>query len=61
MTRREPRWHKSSYSAQEGRCVEVAEGSSVLVRDTGHRTLGHIPYSTDAWASFLLSLTTNRP
>lgn len=46
-------WHTSSYSSGEGRCVEVAEGKSVLVRDTQNRPLGHVEYSADAWASFL--------
>jgi len=46
-------WHTSSYSSGEGRCVEVAEGESVLVRDTQNRDLGHVAYSADAWATFL--------
>ncbi|RKS06293.1 uncharacterized protein DUF397 [Nocardiopsis sp. Huas11] len=46
-------WHKSSYSSAEGRCVEVSEGASVLVRDTQNRPLGHIEYSADAWTTFL--------
>ncbi|MDE3725119.1 DUF397 domain-containing protein [Nocardiopsis sp. N85] len=46
-------WHKSSYSAAQGSCVEVAEGRSVLVRDTQNRPLGHIDYSARAWASFV--------
>lgn len=49
----DPQWHKSSYSAAEGSCVEVAEGESVLVRDTQNRDLGHVAYSADAWATFL--------
>jgi len=46
-------WHKSSYSAAEGRCVEVAEGERVLVRDTQHRSLGHVAYAADSWVGFL--------
>ncbi|NYH52512.1 hypothetical protein HNR06_002101 [Nocardiopsis arvandica] len=46
-------WHKSSYSAAQGSCVEVAEGESTLVRDTQNRGLGHVAYSAGAWASFL--------
>ncbi|MFD6951860.1 DUF397 domain-containing protein [Nocardiopsis sp. TSRI0078] len=46
-------WHKSSYSSGQGSCVEVAEGKSVLVRDTRNRGLGHVEYSADAWTSFL--------
>ena len=51
--RSEALWHKSSYSGGEGSCVEVAEGRSVLVRDTQNRPLGHIDYCAEAWASFL--------
>ncbi|WP_033304163.1 DUF397 domain-containing protein [Nocardiopsis alkaliphila] len=50
---RRPEWHKSSYSTANGSCVEVAEGQSVLVRDTQNRPLGHIEYSAGAWAAFL--------
>ncbi|QBI55478.1 DUF397 domain-containing protein [Streptomonospora litoralis] len=47
-------WHKSSYSnGNNASCVEVAEGQTVLVRDTQNRTLGHLEYSADAWAAFL--------
>jgi hypothetical protein len=52
-TKRNPQWHKSSYSASQGSCVEVAEGETVLVRDTQNRDLGHIEYSADSWATFL--------
>lgn len=48
-----PQWHKSSYSSGEGSCVEVAEGWTVLVRDTQNRRLGHVEYSTEAWMVFL--------
>ncbi|MFL1437116.1 DUF397 domain-containing protein [Nocardiopsis protaetiae] len=51
-------WHKSSYSSGQGSCVEVAEGQSVLVRDTQNRPLGHIDYSAEAWASFLQGVKT---
>ncbi|CAL9497877.1 hypothetical protein SUDANB121_03392 [Nocardiopsis dassonvillei] len=47
---------KSSHSAAEGGCVEVAEGPLVLVRDTQNRSLGHLDIRTDAWAAFLHSL-----
>lgn len=46
-------WHKSSYSSAEGSCVEVTEGSTVAVRDTQNRGLGHIMYSSRAWAAFV--------
>ena len=53
MTKREPHWHKSSYSGGSGSCVEVAEGEVVLVRDTQNRGLGRIDYTPEAWTSFL--------
>lgn len=54
-------WHKSSFSGEAGRCVEVAEGESVLVRDTENRPLGHIDYTPEAWAAFLCSTTSLIP
>lgn len=49
------RWHKSSYSSGNGgNCVETAETpQTVLVRDTQHRTLGHLDFPTAQWAAFL--------
>lgn len=57
---REPMFHKSSYSAQEGSCVEVSEGETVLVRDTQNRQLGHLTFTASAWDSFLGDLKTGR-
>ncbi|MEE2036205.1 DUF397 domain-containing protein [Nocardiopsis sp. CT-R113] len=54
-------WHKSTYSGAAGSCVEVAEGESVLVRDTENRPLGHIDYTPEAWAAFLGSTTSLIP
>lgn len=39
----------------------VAEGRSVLVRDTQNRALGHIDYSVGAWATFLNELKQEAP
>lgn len=45
-------WRKSSYSGNQGNCVEVAlRPSRVLVRDTKAREAGHIEMSTEAWRS----------
>ncbi|WP_435107993.1 DUF397 domain-containing protein [Nocardiopsis synnemataformans] len=50
-------WHKSSYSGGGGgNCVEVAEGQSVLVRDTQHRELGHLTFTTPEWTGLLNTL-----
>lgn len=45
-------WHKSSYSAQETNCVEIAiDPSAVRVRDTKGREGGHLEVSGQAWRS----------
>ena len=49
-------WHTSSYSSGEGRCVEVAEGSTVLVRDSQNRGLRHVEYPAHAWSAFLQNM-----
>ncbi|PSK86237.1 uncharacterized protein DUF397 [Murinocardiopsis flavida] len=46
-------WSKSSYSASQSNCVEVAMPGAVLVRDTRNRELGHIAFTRAEWASFL--------
>ncbi|WP_231972433.1 DUF397 domain-containing protein [Nocardiopsis alborubida] len=52
-------WHKSSHSGSSGgECVEVAEGQSVLVRDTQNRELGHLAFTTPEWTSLLNTLKT---
>jgi hypothetical protein len=47
MAKREPHWHKSTYSGASGSCVEVAEGQTALVRDTQNRELGHLAYTPE--------------
>lgn len=52
-------WHKSSYSGNQGACVEVSEGEGerVLVRDTQNRDLGHLDFAPEAWSALLSTLT----
>ncbi|MEU3017309.1 DUF397 domain-containing protein [Nocardiopsis sp. NPDC007018] len=50
-------WHKSSYSTANGSCVEVAEGRTVLVRDTENRPLGHLDASSAEWTAFVKAAT----
>lgn len=50
---REQDWHKSSYSGNQGACVEVAEGVTTLVRDTQHRELGHLGFTPQEWTALL--------
>ena len=52
----EPRWHKSSRSANGGdTCVEVADNlpGRVLVRDTKDRDGGTLTFGPAAWSSFV--------
>ena len=46
-------WRKSSYSGNGGsNCVEVANESRVLVRDTKDRTGPTLRFTADAWKAF---------
>lgn len=49
-------WHKSSYSANGGECVEVSEGETTLVRDTQNREQGHLSVSSKEWDALISSL-----
>jgi hypothetical protein len=50
-------WRKSSFSGQNGSCVETASNSGVvLVRDTTNRNGGTLSFTADAWRTFLGTL-----
>lgn len=51
----EPRWRKSSYSADQGNCVEVAElpDGTIGMRDSKHPAAAVLTFSADQWAAFL--------
>ena len=51
-------WHKSSYSGQNGNCVEVARNLPVLVavRDSKAPDRSNLLVSPETWRSFLLTL-----
>ena len=51
-----PTWHVSSYTGGQGNCVEVAEGQSVLVRDTKNRQRGHLSFQSTEWTNLLNTL-----
>lgn len=55
MTMTEYQYKKSSYSADNVACVEVARNVAgvVAVRDTQNRELGHLEFPTAEWAAFL--------
>lgn len=54
MNRNTLSWFKSSYSAQETNCVEVAfAGGQTHVRDTKDRRGGTFACPSDAWSAFV--------
>jgi hypothetical protein len=53
------RWRKSSYSAEQTNCVEVAIGDGAEVRDTKDRSSGQLTVSTSAWRSFAMNVKRN--
>jgi hypothetical protein len=47
-------WRKSSYSANNGDCVEVAATpADVHVRDTKDRPSGTLDFDPDSWRTFV--------
>ncbi|GAA3981903.1 DUF397 domain-containing protein [Thermobifida alba] len=47
-------WRKSSYSADQTACVEVADwAAGAAIRDTKHRDLGALVFPADEWQAFL--------
>ncbi|MBB6119492.1 DUF397 domain-containing protein [Nocardiopsis algeriensis] len=46
-------WRTSSYSTEQGECVEVSEGFFTGVRDTKNRELGALFFSASEWQAFL--------
>lgn len=51
-------WHKSSYSSQDGNCVEVAVNlpEVVVVRDSKEPERGVLRLMREEWGAFLRSL-----
>ena len=50
-------WRKSSYSTNNGDCVEVAVGAPrVRVRDTKDRASGALTFPAPGWRAFLTAL-----
>ena len=47
-------WHKSSYSANGGNCVEARERiGGADVRDTQNRDAGHLEFTRGEWAALV--------
>ncbi|MCU1687492.1 MAG: hypothetical protein JWQ81_8231 [Amycolatopsis sp.] len=54
-------WRKSSYSADQGECVEVAKApADVHVRDTKDRASGSLTFGPASWRTFLAGLSIPR-
>ncbi|MEV0356277.1 DUF397 domain-containing protein [Nocardia sp. NPDC050697] len=55
----EPRWFKSSYSADQGNCVEVAylSGGRFGVRDSKNLDGSALTFPNASWAAFLASVS----
>ena len=52
--RRPANWRKSTYSADQTACVEVANGlTGAAVRDSQNRELGALAYGLAEWRAFL--------
>jgi hypothetical protein len=48
-------WSKSSYSNNNGSCVELRrDGTEVLVRDTKDRNGATLRFTADEWDAFVL-------
>lgn len=46
-------WRKSSYSDNDGNCVEVRLAAAVGVRDTKDRAGGQLAVTGDAWRALV--------
>jgi hypothetical protein len=55
-------WKKSSYSAANGNCVEVARlgGSYIWVRDSKNAALPALGFPRASWQAFLSDVKRNR-
>lgn len=54
-------FRKSSYSATESHCVEIADipGTSAI-RDTKHRDLGALVFPSGEWRAFIDAVRSDR-
>ncbi|WP_158887189.1 DUF397 domain-containing protein [Amycolatopsis anabasis] len=55
-----PRWRTSSYTGENGDCIEVALGvRRTQVRDTKDRGGGSLNLSSQSWAAFVAAIKTS--
>ena len=62
VTPRNISWKKSSYSAANGNCVEVArlDAGSVVVRDSKNAALPALGFTAASWRTFVGDMKSNR-
>ncbi|MFD4629331.1 DUF397 domain-containing protein [Streptomyces sp. NPDC058284] len=61
MPSRSPEWFKSSYSQQNGECLEALHTPRGLtLRDSTRPEGTRISFATEAWTTFLASVTSIR-
>ncbi|QIZ34236.1 DUF397 domain-containing protein [Saccharopolyspora sp. ASAGF58] len=55
-------WHTSSYSGNNGNCVEVAElpDGTRCVRDTKDRSAGYFTTTAGRWSAFISAVRSDR-
>jgi Domain of unknown function (DUF397) len=55
-------WKKSSYSAANGNCVEVARlgAGHICVRDSKNADLPVLGFTPDGWRTFIKAVKTSR-
>ncbi|WP_436771901.1 DUF397 domain-containing protein [Yinghuangia sp. YIM S09857] len=56
-----PAWYRSSYSAQQGNCVEARSDASVWVRDSRRPFRAPLSFPAGAWSDFVARMHTDRP
>jgi Domain of unknown function (DUF397) len=54
-------WRKSSYSAENGNCIEAASDGSVLIRDTRDCVDVTLTVPAGAWRNFIAQLKATSP
>jgi hypothetical protein len=55
-------WKKSSYSAANGNCVEIARlsGGHIAVRDSKNVTMPALGFTPAGWQAFITEIKTDR-
>lgn len=53
-------WHKSTYSGDNGACVETRVGDGIEVRDTKDNKVGPVlHFDAEAWMAFVREVKAN--